>query len=192
MLIPTVIESTNKGERAYDLYSRLLKERAIFLTSQVEDNMASIIVAQLLFLEAEDPEKDITLYINSPGGVVTAGLSIFDTMNYIKPDVATICLGQACSMGSFLLAAGTKGKRFCLPNSRVMIHQPSAGTQGQVTDMKIAVDEGQRLKDNLNKHYSNFTGKSIKVIEEAMERDNFMSPEKALKFGLIDKIINKR
>lgn len=192
MLIPTVIEQTDRGERAFDIYSRLLKERAIFLTSQVEDKMASTIVAQLLFLESEDPDKDITLYINSPGGLVTAGLSIFDTMNYIKPDIATVCIGQACSMGSFLLAAGAKGKRYSLPNSRIMIHQPSAGTQGQVTDMQIAVAESQRLKDMLNRHYADFTGKSLKKIEDSMERDNFMSPKEALKFGLIDKIIEKR
>lgn len=191
-LIPNVIETTAKGERSYDLYSRLLKERTIFLTGQVEDNIASIIVAQLLFLESEDSKKDITLYINSPGGVVTAGMSIFDTMNYIKPDVSTVCLGQACSMGSFLLAAGAKGKRYCLPNSNVMIHQVSGGAQGHIRDMEIRLERSLKLNEQLMKHYSNFTGKSLAVIKKAMDRDNFMEPDEAKKFGLIDKVITKR
>ena len=192
MLIPTVIENTSKGERAFDIYSRLLKERIIFLSGQVEDNMASIIVAQLLFLESEDPDKDIAIYINSPGGVVTAGLSIFDTMNYIKPDISTICIGQACSMGSFLLAAGTPGKRFSLPNSRIMIHQPSGGSRGQATDIEIQAKEILTLKAKLNKCYAKFTGQKLSTIEKSMERDNFMTPEKALEFGLIDNVIDKR
>lgn len=192
MLIPTVIENTSKGERAFDIYSRLLKERIIFLSGQVEDNMASIIVAQLLFLESEDPDKDIAIYINSPGGVVTAGLSIFDTMNYIKPDISTICIGQACSMGSFLLAAGTPGKRFSLPNSRIMIHQPSGGSRGQATDIEIQAKEILTLKAKLNKCYAKFTGQKLSTIEKSMERDNFMTPKKALEFGLIDNVIDKR
>jgi ATP-dependent Clp protease protease subunit len=191
-LIPTVVESSSKGERSFDIYSRLLRERIVFVKGQVEDRMASSIVAQLLFLEAEDPEKEIQMYINSPGGVITAGMAIFDTMQYIKPDVRTICLGQACSMGSFLLAAGTKGKRVALPNSTVMIHQPSGGAQGQATDILIRADRIAKLRDSLNKHYKNFTGQPLKVIEEAMERDNFMTPQEAKKFGLIDKIINAR
>lgn len=188
-LIPTVIESTHKGERAFDIYSRLLKERIIFLTGPVEERIASSIVAQLLFLESEDPKKDIYFYINSPGGVVTAGLSIFDTMNYIKPDINTICIGQACSMGSFLLAAGTKGKRVSLPNSSIMIHQPSGGAQGQASDILIRADRISKLRDQLNKHYSDFTGKPLKEIEKAMDRDNFLTPQEAKKFGLIDSIV---
>lgn len=191
-LIPTVIESTHKGERAFDIYSRLLKERIIFLTGPVEERIASSIVAQLLFLESEDPKKDIYFYINSPGGVVTAGLSIFDTMNYIKPDINTICIGQACSMGSFLLAAGTKGKRVSLPNSSIMIHQPSGGAQGQASDILIRADRISKLRDQLNKHYSDFTGKPLKEIEKAMDRDNFLTPQEAKKFGLIDSIVSSR
>lgn len=191
-LIPTVVESTPDKERAFDIYSRLLRERIIFLTDEVYDDTAMDIVGQLLFLEAEDPNKDIQMYINSPGGVVTSGLAIFDTMNYIKPDVSTICIGQACSMGSFLLAAGKKGKRFALPNSRVMIHQPSGGAGGQASDIEIQAQEILKMRDQLNKHYSKFTGKKLSVIEKAMDRDNFMSPEEALKFGLIDKIIDRR
>jgi ATP-dependent Clp protease protease subunit len=191
-LIPTVIETTHKGERAFDIYSRLLKERVIFLTGQVEERVASSIVAQLLFLESEDPKKDIYFYINSPGGVVTAGLSIFDTMNYIKPDINTICIGQACSMGSFLLAAGTKGKRVSLPNSSIMIHQPSGGAQGQASDILIRADRISKLRDQLNKHYSDFTGKPLKEIEKAMDRDNFLTPVEAKKFGLIDSIVTSR
>jgi ATP-dependent Clp protease protease subunit len=191
-LIPTVLESSSKGERSFDIYSRLLRERIVFVKGQVEDRMASSIVAQLLFLEAEDPEKEIQMYINSPGGVITAGMAIFDTMQYIKPDVRTICLGQACSMGSFLLAAGAKGKRVALPNSTVMIHQPSGGAQGQATDILIRADRISKLRDSLNKHYRDFTGQPLKVIEEAMERDNFMTPQEAKKFGLIDKVIDRR
>jgi len=191
-LIPTVIESTHKGERAFDIYSRLLKERIIFLTGQVEERIASSIVAQLLFLESEDSKKDIYFYINSPGGVVTAGLSIFDTMNYIKPDINTICIGQACSMGSFLLAAGTKGKRVSLPNSSIMIHQPSGGAQGQASDILIRANRISKLRDQLNKHYCDFTGKPLKEIEKAMDRDNFLTPQEAKKFGLIDSIVTSR
>lgn len=190
ILIPSVIDSNDK--RSSDIYSRLLKERVIFVNSQVEDNMAQSIVAQLLFLESEDPKADINMYINSPGGVVTAGLAIFDTMNYIKPDINTICLGQACSMGSFLLAAGTPGKRVALPNSRIMIHQPSGGSRGQATDIEIQVAEMLKIKDKLNRHYAKFTGKKLSVIEKAMDRDNFMSPKEALKFGLIDRVLEKR
>lgn len=192
MLVPTVIEKTSKGERSFDIYSRLLKERIIFVNGQVEEVMANSIVAQLLFLESEDPKADISMYINSPGGVVTAGMSIFDAMNFIKPDIVTICMGQACSMGSFLLAGGTKGKRYSLPNSSIMIHQPSGGAQGQATDILIRADRISKLRDQLNNHYAKFTGKKLKTIELAMERDNFMSPKEALEFGLIDKIINKR
>lgn len=191
-LIPTVIESTTKGERAFDIYSRLLKERVIFLTGQVEDNISASVVAQLLFLESEDSKKDIYLYINSPGGVVTSGLAMYDTMNYIKPDINTICIGQACSMGSFLLAAGTKGKRFSLPNSRIMIHQPSGGYRGQATDIEIHAKETLALKERLNECYATFTGKKLKEIKQAMERDNFMTAKGALKFGLIDKVITSR
>ena len=191
-LVPTVIESTSKGERAFDIYSRLLKERIVFVQGGVEDRMSSIIVAQLLFLEAEDPKADIQMYINSPGGVVTSGMAIFDAMNYIKPDIRTICIGQACSMGSFLLAAGTKGKRMSLPNSRVMIHQPSGGASGQATDIEIRAVEILKLRDRLNKHYQKFTSQPLKKIERSMERDNFMSPKEALDFGLIDKIIKER
>ena len=191
-LVPMVVEQSNKGERAYDIYSRLLKERIIFLTGQINDNIASLVTAQLLFLEAEDPKKEIYLYINSPGGLVTAGLGIYDTMQYVKPDISTLCIGQAASMGSFLLAAGTKGKRFSLPNSRIMVHQPSAGFQGQATDIEIHANEVLSLKKRLNEIYSKHTGKSVDEIKSALERDNFMTPENAKSFGLIDKVVEKR
>ena len=191
-LVPMVVEQSNKGERAYDIYSRLLKERIIFLTGQINDNVASLITAQLLFLEAEDPKKEIYLYINSPGGLVTAGLGIYDTMQYVKPDISTLCIGQAASMGSFLLAAGTKGKRFSLPNSRVMVHQPSAGFQGQVTDIEIHANEDSSLKKRLNEIYSKHTGKSVDEVKSALERDNFMTAEVAKDFGLIDEVVEKR
>lgn len=191
MLVPTVIETTGRGERAYDIYSRLLKERIIFVNGQVEDNMSSLVVAQLLFLEAEDPEKDIYMYINSPGGVVTAGLAMYDTMNYIKPDVATICIGQAASMGSFLLSAGAKGKRFVLPNARIMIHQPSGGAQGQATDIVIQAEEIVRIKKNLNRVLAENCGKTLEEIERDTERDYFMSASEAVEYGIVDKLITK-
>ena len=191
-LVPMVVEQSSKGERAYDIYSRLLKERIIFLTGQINDNVASLVTAQLLFLEAEDPKKEIYLYINSPGGLVTAGLGIYDTMQYVKPDISTLCIGQAASMGSFLLAAGTKGKRFSLPNSRVMVHQPSAGFQGQVTDIEIHANEVSSLKKRLNEIYSKHTGKSVDEVKSALERDNFMTAEVAKEFGLIDEVVEKR
>ena len=191
-LVPMVVEQTPRGERAFDIYSRLLKERVIFITGTVEDHMANLIVAQLLFLEAENPEKDINLYINSPGGSVTAGLSIYDTMTYIKPDISTLCIGQACSMGAVLLAGGTKEKRFALPNSRIMIHQPMGGFQGQATDIEIHANEVMSLKKRLNEIYSKHTGKSVDQIKEALERDNFMTPDNAKEFGLIDKVVEKR
>ena len=191
-LVPMVVEQSNKSERAYDIYSRLLKERIIFLTGQINDNVASLVTAQLLFLEAEDPKKEIYLYINSPGGLVTAGLGIYDTMQYVKPDISTLCIGQAASMGSFLLAAGTKGKRFSLPNSRVMVHQPSAGFQGQVTDIEIHANEVSSLKKRLNEIYSKHTGKSVDEVKSALERDNFMTAEVAKDFGLIDEVVEKR
>ena len=191
-LVPMVVEQSSKGERAYDIYSRLLKERIIFLTGQINDNVASLVTAQLLFLEAEDPKKEIYLYVNSPGGLVTAGLGIYDTMQYVKPDISTLCIGQAASMGSFLLAAGTKGKRFSLPNSRIMVHQPSAGFQGQATDIQIHAKEILSLKERLNKIYSKHTGKSVNEISDALERDNFMTAEEAKKFGLIDSVVEKR
>jgi ATP-dependent Clp protease protease subunit len=191
-LVPMVVEQSSKGERAYDIYSRLLKERIIFLTGQINDNVASLVTAQLLFLEAEDPKKEIYLYINSPGGLVTAGLGIYDTMQYIKPDVSTLCIGQAASMGSFLLAAGTKGKRFSLPNSRIMVHQPSAGFQGQATDIEIHANEVLSLKKRLNEIYSKHTNKSVEEIKKALERDNFMTAEVAKSFGLIDEVVEKR
>ena len=191
-LVPMVVEQSSKGERAYDIYSRLLKERIIFLTGQINDNVASLVTAQLLFLEAEDPKKEIYLYINSPGGLVTAGLGIYDTMQYIKPDISTLCIGQAASMGSFLLAAGTKGKRFSLPNSRIMVHQPSAGFQGQATDIEIHANEVLSLKKRLNEIYSKHTGKTVEEIKSALERDNFMTAEMANSFGLIDKVVEKR
>lgn len=192
MLVPVVVEQTGRGERSYDIYSRLLRERIIFLTGQIDDHVASLISAQLLFLEAENPERDIYMYINSPGGVATAGLAIMDTMNYIRCDVATLCVGQACSAGSLLLTTGAKGKRCCLPNARVMIHQPLGGAQGQATDIEIQAREILALKESLHNIYAEATGKSISVIRDAMERDNFMRPEDALKFGLIDKIVDKR
>ena len=191
-LVPMVVEQSSKGERAYDIYSRLLKERIIFLTGQINDSVASLVTAQLLFLEAEDPKKEIYLYINSPGGLVTAGLGIYDTMQYVKPDISTLCIGQAASMGSFLLAAGTKGKRFSLPNSRIMVHQPSAGFQGQATDIEIHANEVLSLKKRLNEIYSKHTGKSVEEIKSALERDNFMTADAALSFGLIDEVVEKR
>ena len=191
-LVPMVVEQSSKGERAYDIYSRLLKERIIFLTGQINDNIASLVTAQLLFLEAEDPKKEIYLYINSPGGLVTAGLGIYDTMQYVKPDISTLCIGQAASMGSFLLAAGTKGKRFSLPNSRIMVHQPSAGFQGQATDIEIHANEVLSLKKRLNEIYSKHTGKSVDEIKSALERDNFMTADTAKSFGLIDSVVEKR
>lgn len=191
-LVPMVVEQNNRGERAYDIYSRLLKERIIFVTGEVEDHMASIIVAQLLFLESESPEKDIYMYINSPGGVVTSGLSIYDTMQFIKPKVSTLCIGQAASMGSLLLAGGAEGMRCSLPNSRIMVHQPSGGVRGQATDIQIHAEEILSLKKRLNGIYQKHTKQDIKKIELIMERDKFMSPEEAKKFGIIDKIIENR
>lgn len=191
-LVPIVIEQTPRGERSFDIFSRLLKERIIFLNGEVNDTMASLIVAQLLFLESEKADKDIFMYINSPGGVVTSGLAIYDTMQYIKSDVCTFCMGQACSMGSLLLQAGAKGKRYCLPNSRIMIHQPSGGFQGQATDIEIHTKEILDTKKRLNNIYVKHTGQKLSVVEKNMERDNFMSAEEALKFGLIDKIITNR
>ena len=191
-LVPMVVEQSNKGERAYDIYSRLLKERIIFLVGPINDNVASLVTAQLLFLESEDPKKEINLYINSPGGLVTAGLGIYDTMQYIKPDVSTLCIGQAASMGSFLLAAGKKGKRFSLPNSRIMVHQPSAGFQGQATDIEIHANEVLSLKKRLNEIYSKHTGKSVDDVKKALERDNFMNPEVAKDFGLVDEVVENR
>ena len=191
-LIPMVVEQSNRGERAYDIYSRLLKERIVFIVGSINDNVASLVTAQLLFLESEDPKKEISLYINSPGGLVTAGLGIYDTIQYVKPDISTLCIGQAASMGSFLLAAGTKGKRFSLPNSRIMVHQPSAGFQGQATDIEIHANEVLSLKKRLNEIYSKHTNKSVEEIKPALERDNFMTAEDAKVFGLIDKIVDKR
>lgn len=191
-LVPTVVEQTAGGERAFDIYSRLLKERIIFLTGQVEDYMANLIVAQMLFLEAENPEKDINLYINSPGGVVTAGMAIYDTMQFIKPDVRTICTGQACSMGAFLLNAGAKGKRCALPNARVMIHQPLGGAQGQATDIEIQAREILKMKDNLTKIMAFHSGQDIDILRNDMERDNFKSAEEAKAYGLIDEVVMKR
>ena len=191
-LIPMVVEQSNRGERAYDIYSRLLKERIVFIVGPINDNVASLVTAQLLFLESEDPKKEISLYINSPGGLVTAGLGIYDTIQYVKPDVSTLCIGQAASMGSFLLAAGAKGKRFSLPNSRIMVHQPSAGFQGQATDIEIHANEVMSLKKRLNEIYSKHTNKSVEEIKPALERDNFMTPGDAKDFGLIDKVVDKR
>jgi ATP-dependent Clp protease protease subunit len=192
LLIPTVIEKTGRGERAYDIYSRLLKDRIVMLQGEINDHTASLIVAQLLFLEAENPEKDIYLYINSPGGVVTSGFAIYDTMNYIKPDVVTICMGQAASMGAFLLSSGAKGKRFALPHARIMIHQPLGGAQGQATDIEIHAKEILRMKKELNKILAENTGQSVRKIERDTERDFFMSAEEAMKYGLIDKVLKKR
>ena len=191
-LIPMVVEQSSRGERAYDIYSRLLKERIVFLVGPINDSVASLVTAQLLFLESENPKKEVFLYINSPGGLVTAGLGIYDTMQYIKPDVSTLCIGQAASMGSFLLAAGKKGKRFSLPNSRIMVHQPSAGFQGQATDIEIHANEVLSLKKRLNQIYSKHTGKSEDEIKIALERDNFMTSENAKEFGLIDQVVEKR
>jgi len=189
--VPIVIEKTGRGERSYDIYSRLLKDRIIMLNGEVNDAVSASIVAQLLFLEAEDPDKDIYLYINSPGGVITSGMAMYDTMNYIKPDVSTICIGQAASMGAFLLSSGAKGKRFALPNARIMIHQPLGGAQGQATDIQIQAKEIQRMKDSLNRLLSEQTGKPIEEIEKDTDRDNFMSAEEAMEYGLIDKVLEK-
>lgn len=191
-LIPIVIEQSNRGERSFDIYSRLLRERIVFVTGGVEDNMASVIVAQLLFLESENPKKDIWMYINSPGGVVTAGMAIHDTMQYIRPKVGTVCVGQAASMGSFLLAAGEPGMRVALTNARIMIHQPSGGAQGQATDIAIQAQEILRIRANMNRLYSQYTGKDIETIEKAMERDNFMTADEAKDFGLVDAVFDKR
>ena len=191
-LVPMVVEQTARGERAFDIYSRLLKERIIFLTGPVEDHMANLVMAQMLFLEAENPDKDISLYINSPGGVVTAGMSIYDTMQFIKPDVSTLCVGQACSMGAFLLAGGAKGKRHCLPNARVMIHQPSGGAQGQATDIEIHAREILKMRENLNKLLAGHTGRSLEEIARDTERDRFMSADEALEYGIVDSILSKR
>jgi len=191
-LIPMVVEQTARGERAYDIYSRLLKERIVFLTGNIEDEAASLISAQLLFLESENPNKDISFYINSPGGSVTAGLAIYDTIQYIKPDISTVCVGQAASMGSLLLAAGTIGKRYALPNARIMMHQPSGGVQGQASDIQIHANEILALRSNINQIYVKHTGQELKKIEEHLDRDNFLGPEEAKEFGLIDKIVVKR
>jgi len=190
-LVPTVIEQTNRGERAFDIYSRLLKERIIFLTGEVNDHISSLICAQLLFLESENPKKPISFYINSPGGVVTSGMAMYDTMQYIKPDVSTVCIGQAASMGSLLLAAGAAGQRYALPNARIMIHQPSGGARGQATDIEIQAQEILRLRQRLNEIYVEHTGQKLATIEKAMDRDNFMSAEEAQKFGLIDTVVTK-
>lgn len=191
-LVPMVVEQTSRGERSYDIYSRLLKERIIFLTGQVEDHMANLVVAQLLFLESESPDKDIFLYINSPGGSVTAGMSIYDTMQFIKPNVSTVCMGQACSMGAFLLAGGEKGKRFCLPNSRVMIHQPLGGFQGQASDIQIHAQEILTIKQRLNGLLAEHTGQPLEVIERDTDRDNFMSAQQSVDYGLVDAVLEKR
>ena len=191
-LIPMVVEQSNRGERAYDIYSRLLKERIVFVTGPIEDYMASVITAQLLYLEAENPKKEISMYINSPGGVVSSGLAIYDTMQYIKPEVSTLCIGQAASMGSLLLAAGEKNKRFALPNSRIMVHQPSGGFQGQASDIERHANEIISLRSRLNEIYVNHTGKDLKTIESALDRDTFMTSDDAKKFGLIDKVVQKR
>ena len=191
-LVPMVVETTNRGERAYDIYSRLLKERIIFVTGGIEDHVSSVICAQLLFLESENPKKDIAMYINSPGGVVTSGLAIYDTMQYIRPAVSTVCIGQAASMGSLLLAAGEKDKRFALPNSRIMIHQPSGGAQGQATDIEIQAREILALRARLNDIYVQHTGQKLAAVEEALERDTYLTPEEAKKFGLIDQVVDKR
>ena len=191
-LVPMVVEQTPRGERAFDIYSRLLKERVIFITGPIEDHMANLVVAQLLFLEAENPEKDINIYINSPGGSVTSGMSIYDTMSYIKPDISTLCIGQASSMGAILLTGGTKGKRFALPNSRIMIHQPLGGFQGQATDIEIHAQEILKIRTKLNEILSRHSGKDIDKVSQDTERDNFMSGDEAVKYGLIDKVIDKR
>lgn len=191
-LVPMVVETTNRGERAYDIYSRLLKERIIFITGGIDDYIASLVCAQLLFLESENPKKEIACYINSPGGIVTSGLAIYDTMQYVRPAVSTVCIGQAASMGSLLLAAGAPGQRFALPNSRIMVHQPSGGVQGQATDIEIQAREILALRHRLNNIYVEHTGKELKDIEEAVERDNFLSPAEAVEFGLIDEVVTKR
>ena len=191
-LVPMVVEQTSRGERSFDIYSRLLKERIIFLTGEVNDEVSSLVCAQLLFLESENPKKDVYMYINSPGGVVTSGLAMYDTMQYISCDVHTLCIGQACSMGSLLLTAGAPGRRFALPNSRIMIHQPSGGAQGKASDIEIQANEILKMKRALNNLYVKHTGQKLSVIEKAMDRDNFMSPEEALKFGLIDQIVANR
>ena len=191
-LIPMVVEQTSRGERSYDIYSRLLKERIIFLTGPVNDAVASLVCAQLLFLESENPTKDIAFYVNSPGGVVTSGLAIYDTMQYVRPDIMTVCVGQAASMGSLLLAAGTKGKRFALPNARIMIHQPSGGAQGQATDIEIQAREILSLRTRLNQIYVKLTGQPIEVIEQAVERDKFLSPDEARDFGIVDQVVVSR
>jgi ATP-dependent Clp protease protease subunit len=191
-LVPIVVENTTKGERSYDIYSRLLKDRIVFVTGEVEDHMASLICAQLLFLEADDPDKDIYMYINSPGGVVTSGMAIYDTMQFVKCDIATLCIGQAASMGSFLLSGGTKGKRYALPNARIMIHQPLGGFQGQAADIEIHAKEILRIREKLNNLIAKHTGQSVKDIEKAMDRDNFMSSDEAKKFGLIDSVVENR
>ncbi len=191
-LVPMVVEQTNRGERAYDIYSRLLKERIVFLVGPVNDELANVVSAQLLYLEAENPNKDISIYINTPGGVVTAGLAVYDTMQYIRPDIATVCIGQAASLGSLLLAAGAKGKRYCLPNARIMIHQPSGGVQGQATDIEIQAREILALRSRLNNIYVRHTGQPLTVIEEAVERDKFLTPEESKEFGLIDEVVSKR
>ena len=191
-LVPMVVEQTNRGERAYDIYSRLLKERIVFLVGPVNDELANVVSAQLLYLEAENPKKDISIYINTPGGVVTAGLAVYDTMQYIRPDIATVCIGQAASLGSLLLAAGAKGKRYCLPNARIMIHQPSGGVQGQATDIEIQAREILALRSRLNNIYVRHTGQPLTVIEEAVERDKFLTPEESKEFGLIDEVVSKR
>ena len=191
-LVPMVVETTNRGERAYDIYSRLLKERIIFLTGGVDDGVASLVCAQMLYLESENPTKDIAFYINSPGGIVTSGLAIYDTMRYIRPDVSTVCIGQAASMGSLLLCSGAKGKRYSLPHSRIMMHQPSGGAQGQATDIEIQAKEILLLRERLNSIYVENTGQKLSVIEDAVERDNFMSPEESVKFGIIDEVVTSR
>ena len=191
-LVPMVVEQTARGERAYDIYSRLLKDRLVFIVGPIDDHVANLVVAQLLFLESENPDKDVHLYINSPGGIVTAGLSIYDTMQFIKPDVSTICIGQAASMGSFLLAGGTKGKRYCLPHSRIMIHQPSGGFQGQASDIEIHARETLKLKQRLNELLAKHTGQTIERIERDSDRDNFMDAEAAVEYGLIDTVLEKR
>lgn len=192
MLVPMVVETTNRGERAYDIYSRLLKERIVFITGGIDDNVASLVCAQLLFLESENPNKDIAIYINSPGGVVTSGLAIYDTMRYIRPDASTVCIGQAASMGSLLLTAGARGKRFALPNSRIMVHQPSGGAQGQATDIEIQAREILALRSRLNQIYVEHTGQTLDVIEAAVERDRYMTPAEAKEFGLIDEVVVQR
>ena len=191
-LIPMVVEQTSKGERSYDIYSRLIKDRIVFIDGEIDDQLASLVVAQLLFLESEDPDKDINIYINSPGGQITAGMAIYDTMNYIKPDICTICMGMAASMAAFLLSSGTKGKRYALPNAEVMIHQPLGGTQGQASDIKIASDHIIKIKNKLNRILAENTGKPLKTVEKDTDRDNYLDADEALAYGIIDKIVEKR